>query len=218
MYRQAFPWALCGLFLTLLAPARGNDNLTLLGEKGTFLGALFAASGEDPRPPRPPGARITHVLPRSPAEKAGLRRDDVLLQYDSQRIRDPEHLARLIRTDRAGRKVRLLVNRGGKEQLHEATLSLGPVLNLAAGAEARAPKDPAAVSISATPLKNGDFRVTIEYTARGRPQVVTCQGGADLASAVEKLPERERKMARAALQRLHLLKDSPRAPAPQQKR
>jgi hypothetical protein len=47
------------------------------------------------------------------------------------------------------------------------------------------------------------MKVTIEYyTDAGRLRTVTCQGAAEIASAVQKLPERERNLARIALQQL----------------
>src|SRR4051812_16998285 len=86
------------------SPARPDDQ-------GTFLGALFSPVPEAlydqlPHVPRRHGVLVTHVLPDSPAARADLRRHDILLRYDEEKIRDCEHLARLIQADRPERKVK----------------------------------------------------------------------------------------------------------------
>src|SRR5262245_12209060 len=78
-------------------------------EKGTYLGARFMsraqAAPNKTAPKAAPGAIITYVLPDSPAAKANLRRNDVLIGYNKKAIRDGDHLAQLIRTDKPNRKV-----------------------------------------------------------------------------------------------------------------
>ena len=69
------------LLLLLAAPfvgARQNETAPA-EEKGTYLGVLFcpipdALLDHLPQLPREGGVMVTHVLPRSPADKAGLRR------------------------------------------------------------------------------------------------------------------------------------------------
>src|SRR5579864_6492012 len=100
-------------------------------ERGTYLGVLFAPVPDIiydqlPQLPRDRGAVISHVLPDSPAVKAGLKRNDILLQYGDEKVRDCEHVARLIRDDKPDHKVRLTYLRGGKEATAEVVLALGP--------------------------------------------------------------------------------------------
>src|SRR5262245_12381427 len=81
-------------------------------EKGTYLGILCAQVPEVvydqvPQLPREHGVVVSHVLPDSPAAKAGLRRNDILLKYGDEAVRDCEQVARLIRDDKPERKVRL---------------------------------------------------------------------------------------------------------------
>ena len=83
-------------------------------DKGTYLGILFAPVSTDKAAPVPlAGVQITHILPDSPADRAGLRRNDVLVEYDTHKVRDCEHLARLIHDDRPERKVKLSILRDG---------------------------------------------------------------------------------------------------------
>src|SRR5262245_56937820 len=182
-----------GLALALLAaPAAAKGPAPRAQEeKGTYLGVLFAPVPEAlydqlPQLPRQQGVLVTHVLPDSPAASAGLRRHDVLLHYDGERIRDCEHFARLIQADRPERKVRLGLMRGGRAETVEATLALGPVLRIAAAGGAGAPRGaavpravnkpggPPPVSVAATPLEHGRLKVSVEYVPEreGRPRTL----------------------------------------------
>ena len=58
-------------------------------ERGTYLGVLFApvpdiVYDQLPQLRRDRGVVISHVLPDSPATKAGLRHNDILLQYGDE--------------------------------------------------------------------------------------------------------------------------------------
>jgi hypothetical protein len=200
----------CLLLASALAPAQSLRS----EEKGTFLGALFAPVPEAlydhlPALPRNRGVLVTHILPDSPAARAELRRHDILYQYDDTPIRDCEHFVGLIRDDKPGRTVKLLLLRGGKETKGSVTLTEGPVLRIAqAAGELRARLAAPSVSVNATPLKDGKMKVTIAYAQRdtGQLRTLTCQGAtADIDSEIRKLPERERKLVLAALQRIREL-------------
>jgi hypothetical protein len=206
-------------------------------EKGTFLGVLFAPVPEllydqMPQLPRGRGVVVAHVLPDSPAAQAELRRNDVLLQYDDEKIRDCQHFARLIHDDKPGRKVRLTLLRGGKETTAEPTLALGPVLRIARagkvagppdgtprGLAKPAPAEQAAVSIAATPQGGNSMKVRIEYyqDGTGRLHTVTCAGTPEEIDAQllqKKLPARVLDAARVGLQRLRDLALQKQAGAP----
>jgi len=169
----------------------------------------IAPTGDDVKvvPTTTRGVVVTHVLPDSPAARADLRRGDILLEYDHKSIRDGDHLAQLIRDDRPARKVRLVYQRGAEVKTVEAVLALGPALKLASdrGGRETVGSGQGAVSVRATPLESGKMKVTIEYYATGKLQTVSCEGAAELARTVQKLPERERSLVRLALQRLRSL-------------
>jgi hypothetical protein len=190
-------------------------------DRGTYLGVLFAPVPEVvydqlPQLPREQGVVVSHVLPDSPAAKAGLRRNDILLLYGDEKVRDCEQFARLIRDDKPERKVRLTYLRGGKEATADATLALGPVLRIAqkgAGSNsddqprgtAKAAADPAAVNIAATPLGGNSMKVTIEYYDgnTGRIRSFPCSGTPEeIDSQILKLPGDVQKLVKVALRRL----------------
>jgi hypothetical protein len=199
-------------------------------EKGTFLGVLISPVPEvlyDQLPdlPRGQGVVVSHVLPESPASQAGLRRHDLLLLYNEEKIRDCEHFAQLIRADRTNHKVRLGLLRGGKRETVEVTLALGPVLRIAQANRggvkdsAEVPRGTAkggtspSVSVAATPLDGGKMRLTIEYypEGSGRLRTVTCEGTpAEIAEGVQKLPARVQGLANIALDRMRALEFQPR--------
>ncbi len=71
------------------------------------------------------GVVVTDVAPESPAAEKNLRPGDVIVQVQSQNVRTPDDVARLVDADaKAGKKVELmLVNRGG--DLTYVALKLG---------------------------------------------------------------------------------------------
>jgi hypothetical protein len=73
--------------------------------------------------PRGQGVLIGRVEPNSPAEAAGLKRYDLLLSYDDQKLFSPEQLSRLVAADQAGRLVKLQLARAG--QLRTVQVALG---------------------------------------------------------------------------------------------
>ena len=192
------------------------------GEKGTYLGVLFTPVPDVlydqlPRLPRGQGVVAAHVLPESPAAAAGLRRNDVILRYGDQPVRDCEHFARLIHDDRPGRTVRLALLRGGQDAAADVTLALGPVLRIARAARPGTPAidadtrpaNPFGVTVTATPLPGNTLKVTIAYYPEGdrAPQkAVTCTGTPEeIAAQIQRLPDRVQELARVGLQRLHAL-------------
>ena len=59
------------------------------------------------------GVEITHVGPDSPAEKAGLKSGDVVLQYNGIRVEGLEQFSRLVRETPVGREEKLDIMRNG---------------------------------------------------------------------------------------------------------
>ena len=64
--------------------------------------------------PRPIGAHVTEITPRSPAEAARLQVGDVILEYNHIPIEDDAHLVNLVSLTEIGKKVSLLVFRDRK--------------------------------------------------------------------------------------------------------
>jgi len=69
------------------------------------------------------GVGVTEVMKDSPAEKAGLRKDDVILRFEGESVTSVRKLTRLVSESSADQTVRLTISRGGAEQEVTATLS-----------------------------------------------------------------------------------------------
>lgn len=61
------------------------------------------------------GARVTQVYPNTPAARANLLVDDVVLTFDGVDVQDENHLINLVSLTPIGRQVKLGVWRGGKK-------------------------------------------------------------------------------------------------------
>jgi len=77
----------------------------------------------------PPGAGlvVTYVAPESPAAKAGLEKNDVLVELDSNLLVVPTQLRKLVQVHKEGDTIELVFYRAGKRQSTSATLSKAPV-------------------------------------------------------------------------------------------
>jgi serine protease Do len=71
---------------------------------------------------QPRGVGITQVVQGSPAEKAGLKKDDVILRLDGENITSVRKLNRLVSEIAPDQSVRVTVSRGGSEQELTATM------------------------------------------------------------------------------------------------
>ncbi len=63
---------------------------------------------------RPVGARVLQVTPGAPADEAGIRVDDVILEYDGTAVEDDDHLVSLVSVTDVDRTVELVVFRAGQ--------------------------------------------------------------------------------------------------------
>ena len=68
------------------------------------------------------GAKITAVTKESGADKAGLKKDDVITKIGSSKIEDPEDLIKVIREMKPNEKVDITYKRDGKENKTSAIL------------------------------------------------------------------------------------------------
>jgi hypothetical protein len=202
------------LLLALLAlPAVAQQNAPPVEEKGPYLGVLFSPLPEAlldhlPQLPRDGGVLITHVLPESPAALAGLRKHDILLNYNADKVRDANHLVRLIQGGKPGQSVRLGLFRAGRELSLEVKLALGPMLKVAKDNGKTPPAmakagGPPAVRVTAVPMEGDRLQVTFEYSELGRIRTVSCAGNAnEIDREIAKLPLKVQSMARLAVRQL----------------
>lgn len=75
--------------------------------------------------PEVKGVVVVRVLPNTPAEKAGLRRGDVVTDIDGQAIATAEQLQQLVEISQIGQTLKLQVQRGNlTKQLSVKTAEL----------------------------------------------------------------------------------------------
>jgi serine protease Do len=69
------------------------------------------------------GVGVTQVVKDSPAEKAGIRKDDVIVRFDGENVTSVRKLNRLISEVSPDQTVRVSISRGGAEQELSATIA-----------------------------------------------------------------------------------------------
>jgi serine protease Do len=69
------------------------------------------------------GVGVTQVVKDSPAEKAGLRKDDVIVRFEGDSVTSVRKLTRLVSEVAPDQSVRLVISRGGSEQ--EVAVTMG---------------------------------------------------------------------------------------------
>ena len=69
------------------------------------------------------GTGITNIVKDSPAEKAGLRKDDVILKFDGENVTSVRKLNRLVSEVAPDQTARLTISRGGSEQEVAVTIA-----------------------------------------------------------------------------------------------
>jgi serine protease Do len=118
--------AALGFVAILTAPAvygqrddrleRRGRALTILSGRGSSIGVSVRdvrpaeAGGEKPSE----GVLIDEVRPGSPAEKAGIRRGDIVVEFDGERVRSARQFSRIVQETPAGRTVKATHVRDGR--------------------------------------------------------------------------------------------------------
>jgi serine protease Do len=69
------------------------------------------------------GVGITQVVKDSPADKAGLRKDDVIMRFEGESVTSVRKLTRLVSEVAPDQTARLSISRGGNEQ--EVSVTMG---------------------------------------------------------------------------------------------
>lgn len=62
------------------------------------------------------GAIIAHIVPQSPADRAGLREEDIIIEIDGDEVKDHNELMRRISLSPVGSTVELTILRNGKQK------------------------------------------------------------------------------------------------------
>ncbi len=115
-------------------PATADRSFSFLMDGGAFLGVGTEDISKENmgrygmREVR--GAGVTQVVKDSPAEEAGLKKDDVILRFDGESGTSVRKLSRLVSESAPDQTVRITISRGGAEQEVSATLSKHSMKNL----------------------------------------------------------------------------------------
>lgn len=73
------------------------------------------------------GVLVSDVSKDSPAAKAGLQKNDVLIRYDDQDLYSPEQLVKRVRNDEIGKEIELEYVRAGKLNTVKVALAEKPI-------------------------------------------------------------------------------------------
>ena len=115
-------------------PATADRSFSFLIDGGAFLGVGAEDISKENmgrygmREVR--GVGVTQVVKDSPAEKAGLKKDDVILRFDGESVTSARKLTRLVNESSPDQTVRITISRGGAEQEVSATLAKHNMKNL----------------------------------------------------------------------------------------
>jgi membrane-associated protease RseP (regulator of RpoE activity) len=108
-------------------PAESGDVFTLFNDAGGYLGVYAENISRDNMSRynmnQVRGVAVTQVIKDSPAEKAGLKKDDVILRVAGETVTSVRKLNRVVSEIAPDQTVKVTVSRGGSEQ--ELTAPLG---------------------------------------------------------------------------------------------
>lgn len=129
--------------VTRIVPAVWFDDdqfaFRLAGTPGSFLGVGVADIDTERskalKLKEERGVEVTRVEQDSPAEKAGLKVGDAVLEYNGQHVEGTEQFVRLVRETPAGRAAKLLISRNGTQQTITATISARKAMTMPGMAE-----------------------------------------------------------------------------------
>jgi serine protease Do len=119
--------ALAALAAPALAQNRSNElerqdralrEMTVLPGRGAEIGVRITDRTEG-------GVVVEDVQPDSPAEKAGIKRTDVIMEFDGERVRSARQFERLVRETPPGRTVKATITHEGQRKDIEITPNEG---------------------------------------------------------------------------------------------
>lgn len=100
------------------APERRPRELTILAGRGGELGVRIADAESG-------GVRVEEVDAGGAAEKAGIKRGDIIVEFDGEHVRSSRQLARIVQETPLGRGVKATITRDGRKQDIQVTLEEG---------------------------------------------------------------------------------------------
>ncbi|MBC7186400.1 MAG: PDZ domain-containing protein [Calditrichaeota bacterium] len=122
--------ALVALMLAQVAAAEKVVVVKTKGERRAWLGVYLQELDKERRKElgvkEDKGAVVVEVVANSPAEKAGLQEDDVIVRLDGREVKEPDDLIDAVRAKKPGDKVKLEYVREGTRREVEVTLGRAP--------------------------------------------------------------------------------------------
>lgn len=104
-------------FFGTYTPARSQRK-----DPRPMIGIAFGAAASPDRSDKPPSFEIVMVLPGSPAEEAGVKEGDLLVEVDGKKVEGYKKLMSQLRKKTAGDKAILKIKRDGKTIEKKVTL------------------------------------------------------------------------------------------------
>ena len=132
--------------------AQAKSSQTSSGYLGVFLADVNEARAQELKLSEARGAVVGKVREGSPAEKAGVKADDVILGYNGLRVESKAEFNRMLNDTPPGRIITLGISRAGAIQNIEVTLGERRD-NLAFGMPSRIPSDAELMSELAEDLR-----------------------------------------------------------------
>jgi serine protease Do len=107
--------------LAVLPPASAQPpRVPVALPSGSYIGVMLHEVDSDRAKalslPEVGGVEVTRVGPDSPADKAGLKPGDVILEYNGQRVESMEQFSRMVHETPPGRDIKLAISRNGSAQ------------------------------------------------------------------------------------------------------
>jgi len=159
--------------------------------------------------PKGKGLLIDTVGKDSVAEKIGLRRHDIIVNYGNKSVQDVKQLANLLWSTPPGTNSKFFIFRAGKPN------SISYVLKAAdlPAASLIKPSGPPAVNLEVAPLENDRMKITFTYYAGGMSKLhsFTCEGTVDeIALQLNKqratFPGQVQELLDVAVERIRMMK------------
>jgi serine protease Do len=88
---------------------RRSNQMTVLAGRGSGIGVHITDRAEG-------GVVVDTVESESPADKAGIKRSDVIIEFDGEHVRSARQFARLVQETPAGRTVKATITRDGQRR------------------------------------------------------------------------------------------------------
>jgi membrane-associated protease RseP (regulator of RpoE activity) len=130
MRKRRIVWGACGVALLSLAVAGAMADRAAAQSRGTpWLGVTTQEITSELREGldyQGDGVIVNRVIADSPAERAGIRKGDVIVSFNSRTVDSPSELVDLVRATRVGQSVAVIVVRDGSRRTMNARLAEWP--------------------------------------------------------------------------------------------